>query len=458
MARAWLINSRGLARKVRNATCSPAYQIKDCGANRECPNCHYRIDNSDVSPEWPGLPVGVKFEPSDAELLEHLAAKCGVGNSKPHLFIDEFIQTLEGDKGICYSHPKDLPGAKKDGSSVHFFHRTINAYASGQRKRRKIHSEHNLTEGPVRWHKTGKTKPVMENGVQKRCKKIMVLYKSSKKGTKPDKSNWVMHQYHLGTEENEKEGEFVVSRILYQQQKQSEINDDNLVVEDSDVKTLRTSPRTPNANPPNPPRPGKSVHSDDVGDNNVLLPSLQEVEFASEESHAPPLDFQTEDNMDYPAWLAGESQAVENSGLNSIDDSLLCKEIFESCAPLNNSGLNYSSYTGLASNTNEMTANNNASSGFADLENLELDTPPDFHLSDLQFGSQESIFSWIDRIFFDCNDLTSLLQGHWSLPVSSGACFLNSARLQGTPDHGVGRTFQLSSTRDQAWELIPWSG
>ncbi len=166
-------------------------------------------------------------------------------------------------------------GAKKDGSSVHFFHRTINAYASGQRKRRKIHSEHNLTEGPVRWHKTGKTKPVMENGVQKGCKKIMVLYKSSKKGTKPDKSNWVMHQYHLGTEENEKEGEFVVSRILYQQQKQSEINDDNLVVEDSDVKTLRTSPRTPNANPPNPPRPGKSVQSDDVGDNNVLLPSLQ---------------------------------------------------------------------------------------------------------------------------------------------------------------------------------------
>lgn len=46
--RTWLISSRGLARKVRNATCSPAYQIKDCGANRECPNCHFCIDNSDV--------------------------------------------------------------------------------------------------------------------------------------------------------------------------------------------------------------------------------------------------------------------------------------------------------------------------------------------------------------------------------------------------------------------------
>lgn len=54
-----------------------------------------------VSPEWPGLPIGVKFDPSDVELLEHLAAKCGVGNSKPHMFIDEFIPTIEGDQGIA---------------------------------------------------------------------------------------------------------------------------------------------------------------------------------------------------------------------------------------------------------------------------------------------------------------------------------------------------------------------
>lgn len=63
-----------------------------------------------VFPEWPGLPLGVKFDPSDAQILEHLAAKCGVGNSKAHLFIDEFIPTLEGDQGICYTHPENLPG------------------------------------------------------------------------------------------------------------------------------------------------------------------------------------------------------------------------------------------------------------------------------------------------------------------------------------------------------------
>lgn len=63
-----------------------------------------------MSHSWPGLPAGVKFDPSDAEILEHLAAKCGLGNSAPHMFIDEFIPTLDGENGICYTHPKNLPG------------------------------------------------------------------------------------------------------------------------------------------------------------------------------------------------------------------------------------------------------------------------------------------------------------------------------------------------------------
>lgn len=63
-----------------------------------------------VSNEWPGLPAGVKFDPSDVELLEHLAAKRAVGDLEPHMFIDEFIPTLEGYEGICYTHPENLPG------------------------------------------------------------------------------------------------------------------------------------------------------------------------------------------------------------------------------------------------------------------------------------------------------------------------------------------------------------
>ncbi|EEF40972.1 conserved hypothetical protein [Ricinus communis] len=391
--RAWLIDSKTIASKVKNPTRTSAYQIKDCGANRDCPNCHHRIDNSDVSHDWPGLPAGVKFDPSDAELLEHLAAKCGIGNSKSHAFIDEFIPTLLEDKGICYTHPENLPGAKIDGSSVHFFHRTINAYATGQRKRRKVHNEHGSNEEHVRWHKTGKTKPVMENGIQKGCKKIMVLYKSSKKGTKPDKSNWVMHQYHLGTDEDEKEGEYVVSKIFYQQHKQIDSNDD-VPIEDCDVLALQTSPRTPNPNPPNPPRPGKSGACDDSVDDNILRSCVQVGEY-----DVPVHAVQPEDDVGYPEWLAGESQAVENTDFSGIDDSLLCTEIFNSSSLFfNSSGLHNVSYTGIAQSTNQVTGNNNAPCGIAELENLELDTPPDFTLSDLQISSQDSIFSWIDRL------------------------------------------------------------
>lgn len=63
-----------------------------------------------VSYAWPGLPAGVKFDPSDVEIVEHLAAKCGVGKSSPHMFIDEFIPTLDTENGICYTHPENLPG------------------------------------------------------------------------------------------------------------------------------------------------------------------------------------------------------------------------------------------------------------------------------------------------------------------------------------------------------------
>ncbi|XP_015879020.3 SUPPRESSOR OF GAMMA RESPONSE 1 isoform X2 [Ziziphus jujuba] len=384
----WLINSKAIAKKVRNASRSSAYQINDYGANRECPKCHCRIDNSDVSSEWPGLPAGVKFDPSDAQLLEHLAAKCGAGNLSPHMFIDEFIPTLEGE-GIYCDHPENLPGAKKDGSSVHFFHRIINAYATGQRKRRKIHNQHSVTAEHVRWHKTGKTKAVVESGIQKGCKKIMVLYKSSKKGSKPDKANWIMHQYHLGAEEDEKEGEYVVSKIFYQQQKQTDKDDKSPLIEDSEIVALHTSPRTPNTNPPIPPRHGKSIFCNDVIDDNKLQASAKEAGPTQGTSHAPQPDI-AKDDMGYPEWLAGESQAVESSDINCLDETLLCKEIFDS-------GLNYMSDADFASGTNDLPKNGNASYGIADLENLELDTPPDFQLSDLQFSSQESILGWLDN-------------------------------------------------------------
>lgn len=131
-----------------------------------------------------------------------------------HLGQNGFMfQVVKHQQVIC------LVGVNKDGTSTFFFNKTVHAYPKGERKRRRI-TLSDPTDGSVRWRKTGKTKPVMINGVQKGCKKFMVLYKSAKKGLKPNKYKWVMHQYHLGREEET--GEYVVSKIMYQQQQVSQ--------------------------------------------------------------------------------------------------------------------------------------------------------------------------------------------------------------------------------------------
>ena len=55
-------------------------------------------------------------------------------------------------------------------------------------------------------------------GKLKGYKKILVLYTNYGKQRKPEKTNWVMHQYHLGSDEEEKDGELVVSKVFYQTQ------------------------------------------------------------------------------------------------------------------------------------------------------------------------------------------------------------------------------------------------
>lgn len=60
--------------------------------------------------DWVGLPAGVKFDPTDQELIEHLEAKVKEEGARSHPLIDEFIPTIEGEDGICYTHPEKLPG------------------------------------------------------------------------------------------------------------------------------------------------------------------------------------------------------------------------------------------------------------------------------------------------------------------------------------------------------------
>ncbi|XP_022861040.1 NAC domain-containing protein 73-like [Olea europaea var. sylvestris] len=184
-----------------------------------CPSCGHTIQLQDQTGlhELPGLPAGVKFDPSDQEILEHLEAKVISNARKLHPLIDEFIPTIEGENGICYTHPEKLPGVGKDGQIRHFFHRPSKAYTTGTRKRRKVHTETDGA-GETRWHKTGKTRPVSTGGTIKGYKKILVLYTNYGRQRKPEKTNWVMHQYHLGSNEEEKDGELVISKVFYQTQ------------------------------------------------------------------------------------------------------------------------------------------------------------------------------------------------------------------------------------------------
>jgi len=187
---------------------------------RTCPSCGHRAQYEQLQAaatiqDLPGLPAGVKFDPTDQELLEHLEGKARPDARKLHPLIDEFIPTIEGENGICYTHPERLPGVGKDGLIRHFFHRPSKAYTTGTRKRRKVHTDEQ--GGETRWHKTGKTRPVFTNGKLKGYKKILVLYTNYGKQRKPEKTNWVMHQYHLGSDEEEKDGE-LVSKVFYQTQ------------------------------------------------------------------------------------------------------------------------------------------------------------------------------------------------------------------------------------------------
>uniref|UniRef100_A0ACD5UCK1 Uncharacterized protein n=1 Tax=Avena sativa TaxID=4498 RepID=A0ACD5UCK1_AVESA len=247
MAGSLIITGKTIAAIIRNATGEIGKLV--AAAWKECPVCKYHIYNDDVSSQWPGLPLGVKFDPSDQELLIHLDEK--IGRAASHELIDDFIPTIEEAEGICYTHPENLPGIKMDGSSSHFFHRISNAYEVGQRKRRKITNNNHIdADEQIRWHKTGASKAILDNGVVKGWKKILVLHKGKKV-----KTNWTLHQCHLGAEEDEKHGELVVSRVFWQE-KSNNTRKSRIQVADveSDSCAVEMDPTTPNMYPQQPHR------------------------------------------------------------------------------------------------------------------------------------------------------------------------------------------------------------
>ena len=56
------------------------------------------------------LPAGVKFDPTDQELIEHLEAKVSANSARFQSLIDLFIPTIDNEHDICYTQPEKLPG------------------------------------------------------------------------------------------------------------------------------------------------------------------------------------------------------------------------------------------------------------------------------------------------------------------------------------------------------------
>ncbi|XP_057810122.1 SUPPRESSOR OF GAMMA RESPONSE 1 isoform X2 [Salvia miltiorrhiza] len=420
----WLVDSNRIATKIRSASGAVDPQEIQWKSNptKSCPNCHYVMDNSDAPHTWPGLPRGVKFDPTDQEIIWHLLAKVGIQDFKPHPFIDEFVPTVEEEGGICYTHPQNLPGVKQDGSVSHFFHRAIKAYSTGTRKRRKIHGD---DCGDVRWHKTGRTKPVLLDGVQKGCKKIMVLYISPVRGGKAEKTNWVMHQYHLGTGEDEKEGEYVISKIFYQQQQQQQTRQIERAEEEiseaaPQTMTPKVDPVTPKSVTPEPCVERRFSNHEVLQDStapltfehegNIMIDEIETPFAQTYDQHHNDVENQTdeavaetseEEDAEESKWWENESQFLLSSQ-QLVEGLSLCDEFLQSQSPgrdENGDGqgqkgkalLREYAHLGPEDLKRDLEECQNMAT---DPANIELDTPPDFRLSQLEFGSQDSYIAW----------------------------------------------------------------
>ena len=55
------------------------------------------------------LPAGVKFDPTDQEMIEHLKAKVSADSARCHPLIDLFIPTIDSEhRSMVYLH-KHIP-------------------------------------------------------------------------------------------------------------------------------------------------------------------------------------------------------------------------------------------------------------------------------------------------------------------------------------------------------------
>lgn len=101
--------------------------------------------------DWARLPAGVRFDPSDEELLEHLAAKVGRSGTRPHPMLDEFIVPLVEEDGICRTHPENLPGKCLHGALLDLMLHLLVCKGSLSLFACNINVRHRHSQGHLSW-------------------------------------------------------------------------------------------------------------------------------------------------------------------------------------------------------------------------------------------------------------------------------------------------------------------
>ncbi|KAL2507572.1 SUPPRESSOR OF GAMMA RESPONSE 1-like [Forsythia ovata] len=137
--------------------------------------------------------------------------------------------------------------------------------------------------------------------------------------------NWVMHQYHLGTGEDKKEGEYVISKVFYQRQqvKQSEKSKE-VVRESIDVVVAKVDLVTPKFVTPESPRSERRYSNIEMGEESFV---------SIVQNH----DDQVEDKNGDKAvndtkWWENKSQFLLSSQ-QLVEGPSLCNELLQSQSP-----------------------------------------------------------------------------------------------------------------------------
>ncbi|XP_072977310.1 NAC domain-containing protein 92-like [Typha angustifolia] len=129
--------------------------------------------------DYPDLPPGFRFHPTDEELITHyLLHKITSTN---------FNTAVIGEVDLRKCEPWDIPSKAKLGEDWYFFCMRDRKYPTGWRTNRATQAGY--------WKATGKDKEIYKGKTLVGMKKTLVFHRG--RAPRGEKTNWVMHEYRV---------------------------------------------------------------------------------------------------------------------------------------------------------------------------------------------------------------------------------------------------------------------